>query len=250
MPTDEQLNRYHQLEYNLADVDSGVIAVSGGLDSRLLAFTAARLDLDVHCVHIRGPHVPAHETADALLWLKGLGLPFSVVEIDPLADPVVAANPRDRCYHCKRHLFMELRRRFPDRVLMDGTNATDLGQYRPGLRALAELTVYSPFAECGISKEDIRALAEHVGLDRPRQAAMPCLLTRLPYDTQVRAADLARIDALEGACRAAGFVEFRVRLVDGEPVLFVKGQDQGLAAPKGLRIEFTDDLSGYWDRQP
>lgn len=245
----QQRNKLHRLEYVLADIDQGLIAVSGGLDSRLLALVAKGMDLEVRCVHLAGPHMARVETHQALAWLDQLGLPCSVLQVKPLVHPSVAGNARDRCYHCKRLLFSALREAFPLATLMDGSNATDQEGYRPGLRALAELGVVSPYAVCGIGKDDIRAMARFMGLDDPEQAARPCLLTRLPYDTVVSAAELGRIDALEDACRAAGFVEFRVRLVAGEPLLFAHERHHGLAPPDGLDVRYTDRLSGYWDRQ-
>ncbi|MBU1001598.1 MAG: ATP-dependent sacrificial sulfur transferase LarE [Proteobacteria bacterium] len=249
MLTSQQRNKLHRLEYTLADIEQGLIAVSGGLDSRLLALVARRMELTVQCVHLAGPHMPRVETRQALAWLGNLGLPFSVLEVDPLVHPSVAENARDRCYYCKRLLFSALRETFALATLMDGSNATDQGGYRPGLRALAELGVLSPYIQCGISKEDIRAMALFMGLDNPAQPSRPCLLTRLPYFSPLRAEDLAFIDGQEDRCREAGFEDFRVRLLDGEPVLFAHEQHRGLAVPLGLMVFFTKNLSGYWDRQ-
>lgn len=249
MTTDEQINKLHRLQYVLADCEPFVIAVSGGLDSRLLAFLAKDMDLDARAVHFSGPHVPNGITAGAVAWLRELGMDFEVLTTDPLALPEVAANARDRCYHCKRQMFMALRGLVGETMLVDGSNATDLQGYRPGLRALSELAVYSPYADCGVDKDDIRALAAYVGLDHPDQPAAPCLLTRMDYGVAVSAADLARIDALEGACRAAGYEDFRVRMLGAEPVLFVQGADRGLVPPEGLQVRFMGNLSGYWDRR-
>ncbi|WP_126380388.1 ATP-dependent sacrificial sulfur transferase LarE [Desulfovibrio ferrophilus] len=249
MITPEQKNKLHRLEYALSDIERGVIAVSGGLDSRLLAFVAHRADLDMHCVHLSGPHVPRSETQWAEQWLRKLGLAFTVLSIDPLSHPSVSSNGRDRCYHCKRLLFSAVRDRFPGAALMDGSNATDQQGYRPGLRALEELGIQSPFAESSITKDDIRAMALFIGLDQPVQPATPCLLTRLPYDAPVLARDLERIARLEDECRALGFMDFRVRLVDGHCVLFAHEDNMGRIPPQGLAVNWVTKVSGYWDQQ-
>ena len=224
------------------------VAVSGGLDSRLLASLAIEAGVDVVCVHFAGVHVARAETDGAVAWLEDVGARYEVLEVNPLAHPAVAMNRRDRCYHCKRGLFEAMAARAAGRVLMDGSNVSDRSGYRPGLRALAELGVRSPLAECGVDKAGITDLAKHIGLAQPEQPSTPCLLTRLPYDTEVRARTLAEIAALEAECRAAGFTHFRVRLMDGAPMLFAHPQHRSLSVP--LPVQWTEKLSGYWDTLP
>ncbi|WP_461209774.1 ATP-dependent sacrificial sulfur transferase LarE [Desulfocurvus sp. DL9XJH121] len=245
LPTSAQLSALAELQTVFEQAGPLALAVSGGLDSRFLSLVCSRLGLDALCVHFKGPHVPASESERAEAWMRGLGLEYRVLDVDPLVLSEVAANTRERCYHCKRLLFETLMAAAPGRVVMDGGNASDLGKFRPGMRALAELGVRSPMAECGISKPDIQALGEHLGLAEPRQPATPCLLTRLPYDSPVDREALARIEALEEACRKAGFTRFRVRLVDGEPLLFAHPDQQGLEAP--LPVRWTEAISGFWD---
>lgn len=233
----------------LAAKAPGTIAVSGGLDSRLLAHLAQAWNLDYTCLHFCGPHVARAETHAATTFLIALGLPWYSVATNPLVLPPISANSHDRCYHCKRSLFQTARLHCrQDRTLMDGTNSSDHLCYRPGLKALAELGVTSPFALCGITKDDIRTLALAAQLPDSDQPSSPCLLTRLPYDNPVTAAALASLDGLEDDCRNAGFNRFRVRLVDGMPRLFADPVHQGLTVPVGLEVEWTERLSGYWDR--
>lgn len=227
----------------------GAIAVSGGLDSRLLSRLAADSGADYVCTHFAGPHVAPRETQRARNWLESIGLPYTVTRIDPLGIPAVAANARDRCYHCKHHLFSTTRDHHPGRTLLDGTNASDHTTYRPGLKALAELHVRSPFAETGISKDDIRTLAQALGLPEPQQPATPCLLTRLPYDTPVDTATLDRLADLEAQARDAGFTEFRVRLIGGKATLFALEGANAPVGMKGMEVVWVPTLSGYWDAQ-
>lgn len=191
-----------QLEARLARLGPIALAFSGGLDSRFLAHTALNAGADIHAVHIAGPHVPGEEEAFCRAWAAERGLPLTVAECDPLSIPEVAAGREDRCYYCKRAIFTAIRRAAPDRIICDGTNASDLSAYRPGLRALSELAVISLMAELGIDKAAIHEMATLTGMDRPDQAARPCLLTRFNYGLSPDKETLARIDAAENAVAA------------------------------------------------
>ena len=248
MTTKTTRTRMDALLALLRDAGPCAVAVSGGLDSRLMASLALEAGVDAVCVHFAGVHVARAETEGAVAWLEGVGARYEVLEVDPLAHPAVAMNRRDRCYHCKRSLFEAMAARASGRVLVDGSNVSDRSGYRPGLRALAELGVRSPLAECGVDKAGIVELAKLVRLCEPEQPSTPCLLTRLPYDTEVRAQTLALIAELETKCRAAGFTHFRVRLVDGSPILFAHPRHISLNPP--LPVQWTETLSGYWDTLP
>ena len=181
-----------------------VVAFSGGIDSRFLSHAALLSGCDVLAVHARGPHIPVGESAHALAWAEGRGLPLLVVDFDPLSLPEVATNSRQRCYACKTGLLAAIgaalaRAGQQGRVLCDGSNADDLVAYRPGLRALQEADVMSPLAESGMDKAAIRAAARATGLDDPDQRARPCLLTRLAYGLAPDADVLARLAAAEEA---------------------------------------------------
>ena len=184
-----------------------VVAFSGGLDSRFLTHTAglwAFEGIRVHLLHCTGPHVPETETRAAVLWAEGRGLPLTLVAVDPLAISAVRGNAKDRCYHCKHHLFstlLDIARTSPlvpqGATLCDGTNADDCTAYRPGLRALQELAIRSPLAEAGLGKAMLRSLGAATGLDNPGQAARPCLLTRFAYDTPAEPNVLTALGAAE-----------------------------------------------------
>ncbi|MBG0777960.1 MAG: hypothetical protein H0S85_16155 [Desulfovibrionaceae bacterium] len=215
-----------------------VAAVSGGIDSRVLAHCAARLGLAAHLLHFTGPHLTPHEAARAqaeLQTLAALGLPHTVLRASPLDVPQAATNTRDRCYHCKRNLFSRARALAdsladspdgsPDGSpnaaaarwsVIDGSNADDFSGahgVRPGHRALAELRVASPLAQAGLTKADIRALARTLGLPEPDQPARACLLTRLDYDTPATADLLGRLGQAEDALASLGLRDFRVRVL-------------------------------------
>lgn len=217
----------------LAEVLAGIprmaVAFSGGVDSRFLCHAAQRAGCGLVLIHGAGPHVPLEESASAQEWARARGLRLITIVHDPLAQPEVAANSRERCYACKRALIAGVRAALvscgaEELVLCDGGNLDDQRVFRPGLRAVAEAGVRSPLAEAGLAKADIRALAAATGLDRADQPARPCLLTRLAYGMEPTAGLLARVAraeaglaALDAADREAhgqdgGFGDFRLRL--------------------------------------
>lgn len=201
----------------LATMPELAVALSGGLDSRFLTHAALLAGCRVTALHITGPHMPPRETEEARRWAAGRGAAFVTVPLNPLGIPAIAAGQRDRCYHCKHAAFTALRATAAPLPLCDGTNADDLTAYRPGLRALRELGIRSPLAEAGLSKADIREWAARTGMDRPDQAARPCLLTRLAYGMQPDAATLARLAEAEEELENLGLWDFRLRLAPNAP---------------------------------
>ena len=177
------------------------VAFSGGLDSRFLIHMARQNNIAVQALHVQGPHIPSRENAYALEWAASLNVPLTVMECDPLTMPELVRNPEDRCYHCKKELFTALRKAAKGLPLCDGTNVSDMREYRPGLKAVAELGILSPLAEAGFTKGDIHSVAAMTGMGDPDQAAQPCLLTRFGYGETLTHAKLLAVDAAEEAAR-------------------------------------------------
>ena len=244
------------------------VAYSGGLDSRFLIHMAQRNGIAVQALHVQGPHIPSHEQTYAVQWAAQAGVPLTILECDPLSLPEMARNPKDRCYHCKKFLFTLLRDTAGDLPLCDGTNASDLGKYRPGLKALAELAIRSPLAEAGMTKQDIHAIATATGMADPHQASQSCLLTRFGYNTPITRLQLLAVDAAEKATREVfakhGITDapFRIRFEDAQtPALHTSiktippgfASDVGNAVEKaglsGIRIRQMETLSGYFDNE-
>lgn len=188
------------------------VALSGGLDSRFLTHAALDAGCDVLAVHAAGPHVPEAESAWARAWAATRHVAFAELRVNPLEIPEVLENGRERCYFCKRGLMAALRETAGTRLLCDGTNADDLGQWRPGLRALREAGIRSPLAEAGLSKAEIQRWGAASGLEHPDQTARPCLLTRWAYGLHPDMATLERLAGAEQALQALGLKEFRLRL--------------------------------------
>ena len=194
------------------------LGFSGGVDSAYLLYAGVKAGADIRPYFIKTVFQPVFELADAQKLAQGLGVALTVVELDALADPRVAANPADRCYYCKRNLFRALKERaiadgYP--VLLDGTNASDQVDDRPGMRALAELSVRSPLRECGLTKAEIRARSREAGLFTWDKPAYACLATRVPAGETITAETLARVEGAEDALFRLGYTDFRVRVFHG-----------------------------------
>ena len=191
------------------------LGFSGGVDSAYLLYAGVKAGADIRPYFIKTAFQPAFELADARKLAAGLGVEVTVLELDALADPRVAANPADRCYYCKQNLFRTLKDRaiadgYP--VLLDGTNASDEAGDRPGMRALAELSVRSPLRECGLTKAEIRARSREAGLFTWDKPAYACLATRVPAGEPITAELLERIEGAEDALFRLGYTDFRVRV--------------------------------------
>ena len=194
------------------------LGFSGGVDSAYLLYAGVKAGADIRPYFIKTAFQPAFELADAQKLAEGLGVEVTVLELDALADPQVAANPEDRCYYCKQNLFRTLKDRaiadgYP--VLLDGTNASDEAGDRPGMRALAELSVRSPLRECGLTKAEIRARSREAGLFTWDKPAYACLATRVPAGETITADILARVEGAEDALFRLGYTDFRVRVFHG-----------------------------------
>lgn len=191
------------------------IALSGGVDSSaLLAFCAARFGGENFlALSARAPYIPRREMEYSRELCAKLGVEH--VEIEMEIPNGVEKNPPDRCYICKRAMFSSLFSELASRGfqnLADGSNVDDLSDWRPGMRALKELGVLSPFIECGFSKGDIRLLAESLSLECADAPANSCLLTRLDFGRELEVQTLRKIEKLENFIKSLGFPLVRVRL--------------------------------------
>ncbi|MCB2101037.1 MAG: adenine nucleotide alpha hydrolase [Rhodobacterales bacterium] len=182
--------------------DGLTIAVSGGIDSMTLAYVAHRFGgRPVRVAHAVSPAVPPLATERVKTYAAREGWTLNVIEAGEFADPAYRANPVNRCYFCKSHLYDRIRE-LTDGPIASGANADDLGDYRPGLEAAAERGIVHPFVAAGIDKAGIRAIARHHGLnDISELPAQPCLASRVETGIGIEAGDLAFIDAMERTLR-------------------------------------------------
>ncbi len=242
-----------KLETIIQKLGRVAVAYSGGVDSSyLLAVALDQLGPEnVLAVTVDSPLLPRSELANARRLAQDLYAPHLVVWYDDLADPQVAANPPDRCYHCKRGRFIALRAIATERNfthLVHGENLDDAEDYRPGARAARELNVRAPLVEAGLTKADIRALSQERNLFTWDMPARACLGSRFPYGTSLSAEGLARVEAAERFLEDEfGLAQFRVR--DHHPVarLEVEAEEIARLAAPGVRERIVAELGslGY-----
>jgi len=196
-----------------------LVAYSGGVDSTYLAHIAdQQLGENALCVLGLSPSVSEFQEAQARETAETLGLIFEIVRTEELNDPHYSANPTNRCYFCKSELYDKLGAIARDRgiaFVLDGTNADDVRDVRPGRQAAGERDVRSPLAEVGLTKNEIRELSRAAGLEGWEKPASPCLASRIAYGVPVTIERLSKVEAAEHIIRQLGFREFRVR-VHGE----------------------------------
>jgi uncharacterized protein len=212
--------RERKLEAWLRERGRVAIGFSGGVDSAYLAVLARRA-LGPHAVLAiigRSASYPAEQWVTARSVAERFGVSVHELDTAELADPRYVANPANRCYFCKSELWGKLvpvARAMGFTSVADGTNADDLGDYRPGAQAAREHGVESPLAELGFTKAEIRERSRAIGLPTWRQPSSPCLSSRLPYGTGVTVERLAMIERAEAALRALGVAgDLRVRYHD------------------------------------
>ncbi len=208
--------KYDKLKNLLQEMKSVVVAFSGGVDSTFLLRVARDvLGVDnVLALTATSPTYPEFEFEQSCELAAGMGVRQLVVESDELKIPGFAQNDRRRCYHCKKELFSICRDKAAElgfAFILDGSNTDDLGDYRPGRDAAAELAVRSPLLEAGLSKDDIRTLSRQLGLPTWNKQPFACLSSRFPYGTEITAERLAQLDRCETFLRLNGFVNYRVR---------------------------------------
>ncbi len=204
----------------MRELSSCAIAYSGGVDSAVVAKGAA-IALGDAAVAVTGTSASLAqgelEAAQSLAEL--IGIRHVVINTDELSKPDYLKNAPDRCYHCKTELYVQLERLLPSlgvKAIVNGANADDLGDYRPGMLAASEHRIHSPLADCGISKAEVRELAAAWQLPVWDKPATPCLSSRIAYGEEVTPARLAMIDHAERFLRSRGLPNLRVRYHKGD----------------------------------
>jgi len=213
-------NKRDQLLARIGTLGRFAVAFSAGVDSTVVAKAAALVSPD-QSVAVTGvsPSLAAGELDEARRLARLIGIRHVEIDTSEMSQPGYTANAPDRCYHCKTELYRQihrLREQLGVDVILNGANADDLSDYRPGTQAADEQRIHSPLAECGLTKAEVRALAQHWDLPIWNKPATPCLSSRIAYGESVTAERLAMIDAAEQFLRAQGLATVRVRYHKGD----------------------------------
>ncbi len=193
-----------------------LVAFSGGVDSALVAFAArsVRGSDGVRAFIADSPSLPRRELAEATNFASEHDITIEIVSTKEGEHPGYVANEGDRCYYCKQELYSVLEAAGLSRafnVIVNGTNADDPGEWRPGMQAAEEMNVRSPLLELGIGKQDVRDLSRSLGLETWDKPALPCLASRIPYGQKVTPEKLSHIERAEEVLWEEGFRVYRVR---------------------------------------
>lgn len=194
-----------------------IIALSGGVDSCLVVFAARKYLGKENAVAVisNSASLKKRDLEDAEIFCSNYDIQLDIIDAKEIDDPNYASNPIDRCFFCKSALYDELEslvvNKYPDHDMVNGNNYSDFGDYRPGLKAASDFHVYSPLAECGFNKDDIRELSQHFNLFVWDKPASPCLSSRFPYGESITVDKLRMVEDAEEILYRYGFKNARVR---------------------------------------
>lgn len=209
-----------RLEGWFSKIDKAAIALSGGIDSSLVAF-AARKELgkenSVAIISVSAS-VKAKELNDARNFCSKYDIQLVEIDAREIDDENYRNNPINRCFFCKTALYTEMEKQiaehFADYAILNGNNFSDFGDFRPGLQAAEEHKIFSPLAECKFEKEDIRLISRHYGLPNWNKPASPCLSSRFPYGEAISVDKLKMVEKAEDLLNNCGFEDVRVRYIE------------------------------------
>lgn len=242
--TDELQAKMCALQAQLRALGSVAVAFSAGVDSTLLLAVAHDVLGDsAAAVTVRSAFSPRRETDEAAAFCRERGIRHVMLDFDPLAVEGVAQNPPDRCYRCKRALFTGIRAAAAELGLAhvaEGSNLDDMGDYRPGMRAVAEMGIESPLRQAGLTKADIRALSKQLGLPTWDKPSYACLASRFVYGETITPERLRMVDRAEQRLMALGLRQVRVR---------VHGDVARIEAPPAdfpLLVDYARELDEYF----
>lgn len=233
-----------KLESYLQNFKRVGIAFSSGIDSTLLAWYAHKvLGKRAHIYTVNTPYTPDEEIAEARILAEQFGFRHTVIDMDIPEE--IRNNPPERCYLCKKQIFTTLLKQAEKdgaEVLFDGSNTDDKGDYRPGMRALRELHIRSPFMELNIDKATIRQEAKAVGLSNWDKPANACLLTRLTYNTPITSQAIVQVARAEDILHQRGYRAVRVRHHGNIARIELPGEHIGSFINSGMAAEVSEQI--------
>ena len=209
-------NKLRAIEDWYAQRQGSIVAFSGGIDSALVLFLARKFQGKENAIGVisNSESLKNRDFQQAKAFCEQFDIQLEVIFTQELADERYNQNPINRCFFCKEHLFNDLTdisMKYPGFEVLSGTNADDLGDYRPGLDAARKFQVQSPMVDCNISKEELRQIARYFELPNWNKPASPCLSSRIPYNHIVTVEKLKQIEAAEEILNSYGFADVRVR---------------------------------------
>ncbi|MBX4263451.1 ATP-dependent sacrificial sulfur transferase LarE [Clostridium estertheticum] len=207
--------KFQKLKDSIQRLKSVAIAYSGGVDSTFLLKVAADvLGNKVIAITAKSTTYPEREFKEAVKYIGDIGAKHIVIISEELEIEGFAKNPIDRCYFCKKELFSKVRKVADDNninAVLDGSNADDVSDYRPGMKAANELRVISPLKDAGLTKDNIRELSKRLGLPTWNKPAFACLSSRFPYGNEITVEKLSMVERAEQFLLDLGFRQIRVR---------------------------------------
>jgi uncharacterized protein len=252
-------SKSEKLNNILKGLDSAIVAFSGGVDSSFLLYRTQKIKkTGIIAVTVRTPYIPAREIKEAIEFTDSYGIKHEILDIS--FPEIIRHNPVERCYLCKKALFSQIidyAKKNHYKHILDGSNSDDSGEFRPGMKALKEMGILSPLLESGMTKKEIRELLHKEGLNIWDKPAMACLLTRIPYNTEIKIEMLKMIEEAENILFEKGYPGTRVRLhedvariecLPGYLEKIIHDPDRELIVDKLKKIGFryiSLDLEGY-----
>lgn len=224
------------------------IAFSGGVDSAYLLYAAQKCGADITAYYVKTIFQPEFEFRDAARLAEELGINLKLISLDISKEEKILSNPPERCYYCKLKIFEAVKNAALSdgfNIILDGTNASDKIEERPGMKAISEMSVRSPLRECGLTKDKIRALSKEAGLFTWNKPAYACLATRIPAGERITAELLEKVEGAETELFNMGFYDFRVRIFHGAARLQIC--EKHMMKAFEARNDICDKVGKYFD---
>lgn len=235
-------NKYENLKKIISKYGSCAVAFSGGVDSSFLSKVCYDvLGEKAIAITVVSPMLPESELKDSKDVSSFIGIKHYFIK-DEIIEDKVAENPADRCYHCKKIEFGNVKKLSEEKginIVFDGTNLDDVGDYRPGMKAISELGIISPLRDAGLTKQDIRDLSKNLDLKTWDKPSFACLASRVPYGEKITVEKLSKIEKSEEFIKKFGFKQFRVR-VHGDIARIEIAPDE---REKLFNINLMDEIS-------
>ncbi len=238
--------KFDHLCLHLENLDSIAVAFSGGVDSTFLIALASVISEKVKAITVKSPYIATWEIDEATDLTKDLAVTHDILEVGIPSS--IQYNPIDRCYLCKHEIFSTIKAKAATEGfehVCDGSNFDDLGDYRPGMRALRELEVCSPLLDCEVTKAEIRKWSKYLKLETWDKPPYACLLTRIPYDTQIIQPDLTMIERSEFYLMTLGIKAIRVRKHENLARIEISADEFEKILNANLMAQVADKLKSF-----